>query len=268
MEAIRHEYGLDRSLPVQYGVLMRRLFVTQDLPSFVNRGQLVVPAVLKAAPITLALTAGAALLWMAGGLLIGVVAALRTGSAWDRAVTTLGLIGVSIPVFWLGEMVNLLTQSRLRPWFAWVPPLGLPPTSPGEWLRTLILPCTTLAILYAGVYGRVLRQSLVRAYAQDYIRTARAKGLSEPRILLHHALRNALTPVLALFGLDMGALLGGGTALVEVVFGLHGLGRLTYTALLSLDLAMVMACVLYAAVLVVISSALVDAFQAWLSPKG
>lgn len=264
---IRHEYGLDRSLPVQYAVLMRRLFVTQDLPSFVNRGQLVVPAVLKAAPVTLALTAGAALLWLAGGLLIGVVAALRTGSAWDRAVTLLGLAGISIPVFWLGEMVNLVTQSRARTWFPWVPPLGLPPNTPGEWLRGLILPCATLAVLYAGIYGRVLRQGLVQAYAQDYVRTARAKGLTETRILFRHALRNALTPVLALFGLDVGALLGGGTALVEVVFGLHGLGRLTYTALTSLDLAMVMACVLYAAVLVVVSSALVDGIQAWLDPK-
>ncbi len=264
---IRHEYGLDRSLPVQYATLMRRLFVTQDLPSFVNRGQLVVPAVLRAAPVTIALTAGAALLWLAGGLAIGVIAALRTGSWWDRGVTTLGLIGVSIPVFWLGEMVNLVTQSRARAWFAWVPPLGLPPTDWGEALRGLILPCATLAVLYAGIYGRVLRQSLTEAYAADYVRTARAKGLTETRILLRHALRNALTPVLALFGLDVGALLGGGTALVEVVFGLHGLGRLTYSALTSLDLAMAMACVLYSAVFVVISSAAVDAAQAWLDPR-
>ncbi len=264
---IRHEYGLDRSLPVQYAVLMRRLFVTQDLPSFVNRGQLVVPAVLRAAPVTIALTLGAAVLWMAAGLLIGVVAALRTGTGWDRAVTTIGLIGVSIPVFWLGEMVNLVTQSRFRAWFPWVPPLGLRASTTGEFLRSMALPCLTLAVLYAGIYGRVLRQGLVHAYAQDYVRTARAKGLTETRILLRHALRNALTPVLALFGLDVGALLGGGTALVEVVFGLHGLGRLTYTALTSLDLAMVMAAVLYAAVFVVISSAVVDAVQAVLDPR-
>ncbi len=267
LAAIRQEYGLDRPLPVQYAVMMRRLFVTRDLPSFVNRGQLVVPAVLRAAPVTIALTLGAAVLWIASGLLIGVIAALRTGTAWDRGATTLGLIGVSIPVFWLGEMVNLVTQSRFHAWFPWVPPLGLRATTPGEWLRSMILPCLTLAVLYAGIYGRVLRQGLVQAYAQDYVRTARAKGLTETRILLRHALRNAWTPVLALLGLDIGALLGGGTALVEVVFGLHGLGRLTYDALISLDLAMVMATVLYAAVFVVVSSAVVDAVQAMLDPR-
>ena len=264
---IRHEYGLDRSLPVQYATMMTRLFVTQDLPSFVNRGQLVVPAVLRAAPITLALALGAAGLWLMAGLAIGALAAARAGTGWDRAVTALGLVGVSIPVFWLGEMVNLVTQSRARAWFPWVPPLGIRATTPGEWLRSLALPCATLAVLYAGIYGRVLRQGLIRAYAQDYVRTARAKGLSERRVLFRHALRNALVPVVALFGLDIGALIGGGTALVEVVFGLRGLGRLTYTALISLDVAMVMACVLYAAVFVVVSSALVDAVQSWLDPR-
>ncbi len=269
LAAVRAEYGLDQPLPVQYAVLMRRLFVTRDLPSFVNRGQLVVPAVLRAAPVTLALATGAAALWLMAGLAIGLLAARRAGSGTDRLVTALGLVGVSVPVFWLGEMVNLVTQGRLHDtWaFAWVPPLGARPDSIGEWLRTLALPCATLALLYAGVYGRVLRASLVDAYRQDYVRTARAKGISEPRVLFRHALRNALTPVLALFGLDFGALVGGGTLLIEAVFGLRGVGKLTYDALQSLDLAMVMAAVLYAAVFVVLSSAAVDALQAALDPR-
>ncbi|MDT7953173.1 MAG: ABC transporter permease [Acetobacteraceae bacterium] len=263
--AIRHEYGLDRPLPLQYASLMRRLFWTRDLPSFVNRGQLVVPAVLRAAPVTLALATGAAALWLGAGLCIGLVGALWRGAG--AVATALGLVGVSIPVFWLGEVVNLLTQDRLRPWFAWVPPLGLRNESWGQTALSYVLPCTTLAILYAGIYGRVLRTSLAAAYRQDYIRTARAKGLGEARILLKHALRNALIPVVALFGLDFGALVGGGTLLVEIVFGLRGVGQLTYAALRDLDLAMVMACVLYASLFVVLANAAADVLQATLDPR-
>ena len=247
---------------------MRRLFVTRDLPSFVNRGQLVVPEVLRAAPVTLALAAGAAVLWLAAGLVIGVVAAGWAGGGVDRAVTMLGLVGVSVPAFWLGEMVNLVSQGQLHaPWFAWVPPLGLPARNASEWLRSMALPWATLAVLYAGVYGKVLRGSLVDAYRQDYVRTARAKGIGEARVMLRHALRNAIVPVLALFGLDFGALVGGGTLLIEVVFGLHGIGKLTYDALQSLDLAMVMAAVLYAAFFVVLANGVIDGVQAMLDPR-
>lgn len=267
LAAVRHEYGLDRPLPLQYATLMRRLFWTRDLPSFVNRGELVVPEVLRAAPVTLWLASGAAVLWLAGGLCIGLIGAVWRGRGADLVVTGLGLVGVSVPVFWLGEVVNLLTQSRLRPWFEWVPPLGLRGEGWGNFLAGLVLPWTTLAVLYAGIYGRVLRTSLAEAYAQDYVRTARAKGVSEARVLLRHALRNAVVPVVALFGLDFGALVGGGTLLVEVVFGLHGVGKLTYDGLQDLDLAMVMACVLYAAVFVVLANAAADALQAALDPR-
>lgn len=268
LQAIRHDYGLDRPLPVQYARLMARLFWTRDLESFVNRGQAVVPAVLRAAPVTLGLAVGAAVLWLTAGLCIGLVGAAWRGRGADRIVTALGLVGVSVPVFWLGEVVNLLTQSRLRdPWFAWLPPLGMPADTWGDWLAGMIVPWTTLAVLYAGIYGRVLRTSLIEAAGQDYIRTARAKGLGETRILLVHALRNAAIPVLALFGLDVGALVGGGTVLVEVVFGLHGVGKLTYDGLRNLDMAMVMACVLYAAVLVVAANEAVDLLQTALDPR-
>ncbi len=131
----------------------------------------------------------------------------------------------------------------------------------------MALPWLTLAVLYAGIYGRVLRTGLAAALRQDYVRTARAKGLGEARVLLVHALPNAAVPAVALLGLDLGALLGGGTVLVEVVFGLPGLGRLTYDALRSLDLAMVMACVLYAAIAVVLVNAAADMLQTLLDPS-
>lgn len=264
LAAIRTEYGLDRPLPVQYVTLMRRLFVTRDLPSFVNRGQLVVPAVLRAAPVTVALVAGAAVLWLAAGLLIALLA---IWSGRGRAVVALGLVGVSVPAFWLGSVVAAATQGPLRPWLPWLPPLGMPAATAGEWVCGMILPWLTLAVLYAGIYGRILRTGLQGALAADYARTARAKGLSEPRVALRHALPNAAIPALALFGLDVGALLGGGTVLIEVVFGLHGIGRLTYDALTRLDLATVMGCVLYGALFVIAANAAVELAQAALDPR-
>ena len=264
---VRAEYGLDQPLPAQYVGLMRRLFVTRDLPSFVNRGQLVVPAVLRAAPLTLSLALGAAVIWMALGLVIALAAA-AAGAGAGRLVVAAGLLGVSVPAFWLGEMVVLVAQGRLHAGvFAWVPPLGMPIDGLGSWLRTMALPWATLAVLYAGIYGRVLRDELGVALQADYARTARAKGLGWLRVVLRHALPNAAVPALALLGLDLGALLGGGTVLVEVVFGLHGIGRLTYDALLSLDLAMVMACVLYGAGFVVVANGLVEVAQAALDPR-
>ena len=264
---VRAEYGLDRPLPVQYASLMRRLFVSRDLPSFVNRGQLVVPAVLRAAPVTLALAGGAAVAWMAAGLGIGLAAAW-SGRRAGQAVVALGLLGVSVPAFWLGEVVTMAAQGSLHAtWFAWVPPLGMRPEGVSGWLRTMALPWVTLAVLYAGVYGRVLRTGLADALRQDYARTARAKGLGEARIALRHALPNAAVPALALLGLDLGALLGGGTVLVEVVFGLHGIGRLTFDALRSLDLSMVMACVLYASLFVVLANGAAELAQAALDPR-
>ena len=262
LAAVRAQYGLDRPLPVQYARMMRGLFITRDMTSFVNQGEPVVPAVLAAVPVTLVLCAGSAVLWLVGGLAIGLLAVTsRTGGQW--AVAT-GLVGMSIPAFWLGEVVNLLTQHLLHhSWlFGWVPPLG-----EGLSLRALVLPWTTLALLYAGVYGRVLQAGLAEAMQSDPIRTARAKGLSETAVLLRHALRLSVAPLVALFGLDFGALLGGGTVLTEVVFGLNGVGKLTYDALQTLDLPMIMATVMYAAVLVVALNAAADAAVWWLDPR-
>lgn len=262
LAAVRAEFGLDRPPPVQYARLMTRLFVTRDLTSFVNRGQEVVPAVLDAAPVTLLLTAGAAILWLLGALLIALVA-----TAWPAAgrwAVAAGIVGVSVPAFWLGEVVNMLTQHALRGvWgFRWVPPLGV-----GLSFAGLVLPWTTLALLYAGIYGRVLNAGLREALASDAIRTARSKGLPPGAVLFRHAMPLALGPAIALFGLDFGALLGGGTVLTEVVFGLHGLGKLTYDALQTLDLPMIMATVMYASVLVVAVNALADAAAWWLDPR-
>lgn len=271
VEAIRREFGFDRPLPVQYGVMMTKLFVTQDLTSFVNRGYRVVPAVIAAAPVTLSLVAGAAVLWIVGGILVGVLAALTRDTLVDRGLMALALIGVSMPVYWLGEMMNLMSQSRFHDtWlFSWVPALGYKPLvqDPAGWFKTLVIPWFTLAALYIGIYGRVLRANLVEAYQEDFIRTARAKGLSPARVMLRHALRTSLIPFVTMFGLDFGVLVGGAALLTEVVFGLNGVGRLTYQALLNLDLPMILGTVMYASFFVVIANALVDLVYVLIDPR-
>jgi peptide/nickel transport system permease protein len=271
LAAVRHDFGLDRPLPVQYLTLMKRLFITRDLSSFVNRGEQVVPEIMAATPVTLSLVMGAALLWVLGGLVVGVVAAAARGSLLDRGLMALSLLGISVPVYWLGAVVNLVTQSRYHDtWlFSWVPPLGYVAfsESPSGWFKCLVFPCLTLAVLYIGLYGRVLRSAVIDALQQDFIRTARAKGLPERRVLLHHALRCSLAGVVSLFGLDFGALVGGGALLTEVVFSLPGIGKLTFDSLLSLDLPVIMATVMYASFFVVAANAAVDVLHALVDPR-
>ena len=267
---VRHEFGLDRPLPIRYALMMRHLFIDRDLTSFVNRGVKVIPQITQAVPITLSLVLGAAVLWMVVGILMGTAAAAWRGRAADPIIVLLGVVGVSMPVYWLGEVVNLLTQSRLHDSvFSWVPPLGYVGLTddPAQWALHLLFPWLTLAALYAGIYARVLRSEMLSALDEDYVRTARAKGVSERRILVRHALRCSLIPIVSLFGLDFGALVGGSALLTEVVFGLPGVGRLTYEALQNLDLPVILGTVLYAAFFVVLASAVVDMVYALLDPR-
>ena len=271
LAAVRKSFGLDQPIYVQYFTMMKKIFITGDLTSFVNRGWKVVPAVLDTIPVTISLVMGAAILWVVFSMIIGTVAAATKDSWLDKTLMILGLIGISMPVFWLGEVMNLVTQSRFHDsWmFSWVPPLGYKnfTTSPKAWFLTLVIPWITLAILYIGLYGRVLRANLIEAMQEDYVRTARAKGLSETRILLRHALRTSLISFVTLFGLDFGALVGGSALLTEVVFNLHGIGKLTYDALLNLDLPIIMTTVIFASFFVVMANALVDVLYIVLDPR-
>lgn len=267
---VRHEFGFDQSLPVQYVKMMQHLFISRDITSFVNRGVQVVPQVMQAVPVTLSLVIGAAVIWVILAVIGGLIAARWRGTFVDPLIMIVGVIGISLPVFWLGEVVNLFTQSRLHDSvFSWVPPLGYVPMSQGigQWALHLLFAWLTLAVLYAGIYARVLRSELVGALGEDYVRTARAKGISERRVLVRHALRCSLITFVSLFGLDFGALVGGYALLVEVVFGLPGIGKLTYDSLQNLDLPVIMATVLYAAFFVVVANALVDLVYAWLDPR-
>lgn len=271
MAAVRHQYGFDRPLPVQYLRMMDRLFISRDLTSYVDHGEAVIPEVVDAAPVTLSLVCGAAVLWVLVSIAIGTIAAATRDSLLDRLLMMAGLIGISMPVFWLGEVTNLITQSRFhQSWlFSWVPGLGYVPfhDDPAAWFRHLVIPWCVLAVLFIGIYGRVLRADLVAASGEDFIRTARAKGLSETRVMLRHALRTSLITFVSLFGLDFAQLVGGGALLTEVVFGLQGVGRLTYQGLINLDLPLIMATVMYSAIFVVLANAVVDVAYVLLDPR-
>ena len=271
LRQVRHDFGLDRPKPVQYVILMKKLFITRDLTSYVNRGAMVWPQVTEAIPVTLSLVLGASVIWILFSIGMGLVAAVFRGTSVDAGVMVLGLIGISMPVFWLGEMVNLVSQSRFHDTllFSWVPPLGYIPftVSPFGWFKALLLPWITLSILYIGIYARVLRSSLIESQSQDYVRTAHAKGLTGSRVLIRHSLRTSMLAYVSLFGLDFGALVGGAALLTEVVFGLHGIGWLTYQSLQNFDLPVIMATVMYAAFFVVVANAVVDLFYAALDPR-
>jgi len=269
--AVKHQFGLDRPLPIRYALMMKRLFISRDLVSYGNQALKVVPAILSAAPVTFSLVFGAAVLWVIGSIAIGLIMVTFKGSFVDPLLMILALIGISMPVFWLGEVVNLITQDRLHDTilFSWVPPLGYTPFTqdPWQWFLHLILPWITLSILYIGFYARVLRADLLEVQNDDFVRTAKAKGLSPRNVLVRHMLRTSLITFVSLFALDFGVLVGGGALLTEVVFGLPGVGQLTYNSLRSLDLPVIMATVIYGAFFITIMSALVDIVYARLDPR-
>jgi len=268
---IRHQFGLDKPFPVQYGLMMKDMFITRDLVSYSNQGQKVVPEIFAAAPATLSLVFGAAVIWVVMSIILGIAAALLRGTIVDPLLMILALIGISMPVFWAGEVANLITQSRFHDTFlfSWVPPLGYTSftQSPVGWFKGLIIPWITLSILYIGLYARVLRANIIETESEDYVRTARAKGLTERRVLLRHTLRGSMITYVSLFGLDFGALVAGGVLLTEVVFAIHGIGFLTYQSLTNLDLPTIMATVVYGAFFIVLANMIVDIAYAWLDPR-
>ena len=268
---IRHQFGLDKPFPVQYGLMMKDLFISRDLVSYSNQGVKVVPEIFAAAPATLSLVFGAAVFWVVMSIILGIAAALLRGTIVDPLLMILALIGISMPVFWAGEVANLITQSRFHDTFlfSWVPPLGYTSftQSPVGWFKGLIIPWITLSILYIGLYARVLRANIIETQGEDYVRTARAKGLTERRVLLRHTLRGSMITYVSLFGLDFGALVAGGVLLTEVVFAIHGIGFLTYQSLTNLDLPTIMATVVYGAFFIVLVNVIVDIAYAWLDPR-
>ena len=264
MAEIRAQLGLNRPFPIEY-------FITRDLVSYSNQGVKVVPEIAAATPATLSLVFGAAVLWVVMAIGVGIAAALLRGTVFDPLLMVVALVGVSAPVFWVGQMANFISQGALHDTFlfSWVPPLGYTPFTedPLLWFKGLVIPWITLSLLYIGFYGRVLRANLLEVQNEDYVRTARAKGISEGRVLLRHTLRTSMITFVSLFGLDFGALVAGGALVTEVVFGIHGVGYLAYQGFQNLDLPTIMATTVYGAFFIVLVNAIVDIAYARLDPR-
>jgi peptide/nickel transport system permease protein len=260
---IREDWGFDRSLPVQYADMMEKIF-TGDLISYQNQEN-IIDRIREGIPITLSLSIGAAVIWMSFAIVFGYLSAVKAGKFTDRALTILALIGISMPVFFLGAvfLYYLTFKVQIFPTGGYVPFTQ----SPWEWFTHLLLPWFTLAILFIGFYSRVLRSNMLDVYNEDYVRTARAKGLSERRVRIHHVLRNSMIPIITLFGLDFGAVVGGGAIITELIFNLNGVGQYAGEAIGNLDLPAVMAVTLFGAFFIVLLNTMVDIAYAWLDPR-
>jgi peptide/nickel transport system permease protein len=269
IEAIREEWGFDEPLYTQYFTTMEKLF-TGDMISYFTQLN-VVEEIWKGLPRTLALAIGAAILWMAFGVALGLYTAMRAGHVSDRLLTVLALIGISMPVFWIGALMNHYLGYELSNTlgFELFPNGGYVPftENPFEWVHHLILPWIALSILFIGVYSRVLRSNVLETMNEDFVRTARAKGLSERQVLIRHVLRNSLIPVVTLWGLDFAVVIGGGAILTESVFNLQGVGQYAADSIGQLDVPPILAVTMFGAFFVVFFNAIVDIVYAVLDPR-
>lgn len=281
VEQINRTLGLDDPFLVQYGEYMKGLVVGRDFgsgtaaincpaPCFgrsFQNGEFVYDVIKRAMPITFSIAVGAAVLWLVVGVTIGVISALYKGRAADKTGIGLSLIGVSLPIPFTGLVLIYLIAIK----YAWLPP----PDSTGAslfedgftpWWQTFILPWIALALLYSALYARLTRANMIETMGEDFIRTARAKGLPEHSVIAKHGLRAGLTPLVTIFGLDLGGLLGG-TVLTEAVFSLQGLGFTAVRAVLGQDLPMILGVTLFAAFFIIFANLVVDLLYAFIDPR-
>jgi peptide/nickel transport system permease protein len=256
------KYGFDKPIWVQYVKTMKN-FITGQAYSY-QQGFNVVSEIERDFPATLSLVIGAGLLWLLAAILVGTLAAIKAGRYTDRVLTVLSMIGVSMPPFFLGAILIYYVGYK-----AGIIPIGgyVSLSHPVKWFTHLIAPWITLSVLFIGFYSRILRSTILDTINEDYVRTARAKGLSERQVLVRHVLRNSLIPIISLWGLDVAQLIGGGAILTETVFNLDGVGQLARTAIGAQDIITLMAIVMLAAFAVVIMSGLIDILYAYLDPR-
>jgi peptide/nickel transport system permease protein len=268
---VRENFGLDKPLYVQYwrfasGMIpWPGLFLHEDVYFSYRNQQPVKDSILARFPVTVALTIGAAVLWLAIGIPIGIISAVKRGSLIDRLAMIFALVGVSAPIFWLG----LLLLYVFHFWLGWFPTAGLPQGQ--SVLQSVaegyfVLPWFSLAITSAAFYSRMTRGNLIETMAEDYIRTARSKGLSEGKVIYRHGLRAALTPIVTMFGLDVAFLLGG-AVITESVFQLPGLGQYALISLYAADFPAVMGVTLISTFFIVVANFVIDIVYAFLDPR-
>jgi peptide/nickel transport system permease protein len=265
---IRHELGLDKPVYTQFFVYMKNILLHFNFGESFYTGAPVLSLIQNRLPATLSLTLGAAVVWLLMGIPVGIISAIKRGSVLDRAAMSVALVFISMPVFWLGLVVLYLFARDIGRFHVFPGAntyVGLT-VSPVHWFTSLIMPWFVLAATSAAVYSRVLRGSLIEAMGEDYIRTARAKGLRERRVIFHHGVRAAITPVVTIFGLDVGTLLGG-AVITETVFDIPGIGRLNYDAIIHSDFPIVQGTVILAALFIVVANIVVDILYAYLDPR-
>jgi len=261
--AIRRTWGFDKPIYDQYLLTMKQVLTGQVI-SYAQQVN-VEQQVKQDLPPTLSLAIGAGIIWFVLGVGLGLLSAVRAGGVVDRGLTAVALIGVSTPVFLIGAVLLYVLAYKLG-----IFPLGgyVGLTSdPLSWLAHMILPWAALSALFIGFYSRVLRSNVLDTVHEDYVRTARAKGISERRVLFRHVLRLSVIPIVALWGLDFAAVIGGGAILTESVFNLHGVGQYAAQSIAALDVPPVLVIVMFGAFFVVLLSAVTDVLFALLDPR-
>jgi peptide/nickel transport system permease protein len=261
--AIRRTWGFDKPIYDQYLLTMKHVF-KGDVVSYTQQVN-VEHEILQDLPPTLSLAVGAGIIWRSLGIALGLLTAARAGGLLDRGLTVLALVGVSTPVFLLGAVLLYVLAYK----FGIFPNggnVGLT-TNPLQWLRHMVLPWAALSALFIGFYSRVLRANVLDTFAEDFVRTARAKGISERRVLVRHVLRSSVIPIVSLWGLDFAATVGGGAILTESVFNLHGVGQYAAQSIGQLDVPPVLVIVMFGSFFVVLMSALTDIAFALIDPR-
>jgi peptide/nickel transport system permease protein len=263
VKSIEEEWGFDESLPKQYATMMEKVF-TGELISYSPRVS-VDERIVEGIPATFWLSVGAAVIWMLFGILLGYVSAVRAGGRLDRLLGGVAVAGISIPVFLLAPVLLYFLTYKIELF----PNSGYVPLTedPAQWAYHLILPWLTIAIPTIGFYSLVLRSNMLDAMSEDYVRTARAKGLGRRQVMVRHVLRNSLVPIVTLFGLDFGATVGGTAIITEKLFSIEGVGLYAAESIVKLELPPIMGVTLYGAFFVVFFNALVDIAYAYLDPR-
>jgi peptide/nickel transport system permease protein len=269
VQAIRENLGLDKPWYVQYGKYIWNLVAHFDFGYSYQNNIAVRETIFDRLPATISLAIGGAVVWLLIGIPIGIISAIKRGTVIDRLAMGGALLAISAPVYWVG-LVSIYLFSKdlgkLAPIFQGSGQYTPFTTNPVQWASALILPWLVLATAFAAIYARFLRANLLDVMGEDYIRTARAKGLGERKVVFKHGLRSAITPIVTIFGLDLGILMGG-AILTETVFNIPGVGRLAYDAIQKSDLPIVQGTVLIAAAAVILANLVVDVLYAFLDPR-
>jgi len=268
VEQIRHTLGLDKPWYTQYFDYMKDLVLHQDLGFSYQNNIDVRKQIVDRLPATISLAIGAAIVWLVIGITIGIISAVRPRSLLDRATMGGALVAISAPVYWVGLVALYLFADDIGIWKIFPGAGSYVPFSedPSKWFTSLLLPWFVLAASFAAIYARLLRSTMIESLSEDYIRTARAKGLSERRVVMRHALRSAITPIVTAAGLDIGVLLGG-AILTESVFNIPGIGRLAFDSIQNSDLPMIQGTVLVGAFFIVMANLVVDILYAFIDPR-